>query len=176
MRVRSRSRSVADFPIFECRPLLGVRQLRATLEGHSVKPLLIVVLSCMMATRTHAQVVVTPVVFDTTDRRLASALREALARAHPRVQVIAEDWTEAMFQIGPDTLTASGLYEVGRLLRAELVIGVHACPPPSACVTVLSSRVKWPLVPDTVRMHGPTWVQATLDTLSLRLPRKSPGS
>lgn len=154
----------------------GFEQLRAILEGHGVKPLLIVVLSCMMATRAPAQVVVTPVVFDTTDRRLASELRAELARAQPRVQVIAEDWTEAMFQIGPDTLTASGLYEVGRILRAEWVIGIHACPPPSACITVLSSRVKWPLVPDTLTMHGPAWVRATIDTLSPRLPRKSAGS
>ena len=130
----------------------------------------------MMAARVNAQVVVTPVVFDTTDRRLASELREALARARPPMQVIAEDWTEAMFQIGPDTLTAPGLYDVGRLLRAEWVIGVHACPPPSACVTVLSSRVKWPLVPDTLILHGPTWVRATIDTLSPRLPHKSPES
>lgn len=135
--------------------------------------------SCIFTTHAHAQlarVVVTPVVFDTTDRRLASELRNALAEAQSRVRVIAEDWTEAMFQIGPDSLAVTGLYEVGRILRADWVIGVHACLAPVACVTVISTRVKWPVVADTVTMQGAAWVQATVDSLTPRLPQKPPGS
>ena len=144
-----------------------------------MRPLLIFALSCMMVARANAQVlrvVVTPVVWDTSDPRLASELREALARVRPPLRVIAKDWTEAMFEIGSPTLSSSGLYEVGRLLRADWVIGVHACPHPTACVMVLSSRVVWPLSPDTVTFHGAEWVRAAADAISRRLPQKPPGS
>lgn len=141
-------------------------------EGNCVRPLLILALSCMMAARANSQVVtvvVTPVVWDTTDPRLASELRKALARAQPRLGVIAKDWTEAMFEIGSGTLSSSGLYEVGRILGADWVVGVHACPHPAPCLTVLISRVVWPLSPDTVTFHGAEWVRSATDTLSRRL-------
>jgi hypothetical protein len=133
----------------------------------------------MMVARASSQVVrvvVTPVVWDRTDPRLASELRESLARSQPRARVTAKDWTEAMFEIGSDTLSSSGLYEVGRLLRADWVVGVHACPRPNPCVTVLISRVVWPLSPDTVTFHGAEWVRESTDTLSSRLRQKPPGS
>jgi len=168
------ARDLFDRPQVSC----GVMQLPAFVEGNCVRPLLILALSCMMAACANSQVVrvvVTPVVWDTTDPRLASELREALARAQPRLRVIAKDWTEAMFQIGSDTLSSSGLYEVGRLLRADWVIGVHACPHPAPCETVLISRVVWPLSPDTVTFHGAEWVGSATDTLSRRLSQKPPG-
>ena len=152
-------------------------QLPAFIEGNGMRPLFILVLSCMMAARANSQavrVVVTPVVWDTTDPRLATALREALARAQPRLRVIAKDWPEAMFQIGSGTLDSSGLYEVGRILRADWVIGVHSCAPPDRCVLLLSSRVVWPLSPDSVKFHEAEWVGAATDTLLHRLPQKPP--
>ena len=144
-----------------------------------LRPLLILALSSMIAARANSQVlrvVVTPVVWDTTDPRLATELREALARAQPRVRVVAKDWTEVVFTIGSDTLSSQGLYEAGRLLRADWVIGLHACPYSTPCVTLLISRVVWPLLPDTVTFHGAAWLRDATDTLSRRLPQIPPGS
>lgn len=97
-------------------------QLSAFAKEHCVGPLLIFALSSMMAARANSQVVrvvVTPVVWDTTDPRLATELRQALVRAQPRLRVVAKDWTESVFTIGSDTLSSQGLYEAGRLLRAD---------------------------------------------------------
>jgi hypothetical protein len=116
------------------------------------------------------------VLFDTVDQRLAMALGASLAQAQTHVKLSSTRDLEATLENGgPDTLSWLDLRALGKLLRVDVVVGVHACGS-EPCVWVLADRLVWPSSPDTLKLRGPEWIQAATDTLARRFFRKPTGS
>lgn len=114
---------------------------------------------------------------DTVDQRLATELRDALAATSPQGTVTAKRDVEWMLTHteGPDTLARQNLREIGKLMRADVVMGVHRCAGASTCVWVFAERLVWPSTPDTMQFRGPAWIGAATDTLALRFLRTPTG-
>lgn len=121
--------------------------------------------------------VIPSVLSDTADQRLAATLRAALVSAQPHVRVSPKRDLEGTLVIeGPDTLSWLDLRELGKLMRLDVVVGVHACPGETACVRIMAGRSAWPSSPDTSRFQGPDWIRAVTDTLARRFFSTPPES
>jgi hypothetical protein len=114
---------------------------------------------------------------DTSDQRLASALRDALVPAEPHVRVSTKrDLEGTLITEGPDTLSWLELRELGKLMRLDVVVGVHACAGETPCVRIVAGRMGWPSSPDALTFRGSQWIRAATDTLVRRFFPKAPGS
>jgi len=114
------------------------------------------------------------VLSDTVDQRLAMTLRAALVQSQADVKMTSKHDLESTLKTeGPDTLSWLDLRELGKLLRVDVVVGVHSCGRKS-CVWVLADRLVWPSSPDTMRFQGSEWIAAATDTLARRFFQKQP--
>lgn len=117
------------------------------------------------------------VLSDTLDERLATSLRDALARTQPHMRVRSQRDLEETLQIEhSDTLSLGDLRVLGRFMGVDVIVGVHGCPEAKACLWVFAKRHVWPSSPDTLRLQGPTWINAATDSLALRYFSTPPGS
>jgi hypothetical protein len=121
--------------------------------------------------------VIPSVLSDRVDQQLAAALRDALVPALPHARVSTKRDLEGTLNIeGPDTLTWLDLRELGKLMRLDVVVGVHACAGEMPCVRMVAGPLGWRSSPDTLRFQGSEWIHAATDTLARRFFPKPPGS
>ena len=114
---------------------------------------------------------------DTVDQRLATELRDALALTSPQLKMTAKrnvEWLLTHTE-GADTLSRQDLRELGKLLGANVVMGVHRCAEANTCAWVFADRLVWPSVPDTMQFQGSAWLRTATDTIARRYSGKPNG-